>query len=106
MDWLEEELKRALERKMPSADFASRVKAAAAAPRRRRFAAPPWMAAAAVVLLMAGGSLEYREYRGRLAKERVLLALRITAGKLNYIQQRTQRSPQRTPPSAPAGERQ
>jgi hypothetical protein len=95
MDWLEEELRHALERKMPSADFAARVTAAAG--ERRSSAWRPWLAAAAAVLLMAGGFLEYREYRGRVAKQRVLLALRITADKLNYIQARTQRTPHRTP---------
>jgi hypothetical protein len=97
MDWLEEELKQALERKMPAADFASRV--TAAAERRWGRAGRRWMvaAAAAALLLMAGGAAEYREYRGRVAKERVLLALRITAGKLNYIQNRAQRAPQRAP---------
>lgn len=92
MDWLEQELKKALDRKMPPADFAARVKAAAAVPKRRWYM-PRWMAAAAAVLLMAGGSVEYREYRGRVAKERVLLALRITAGKLTYIQERAHRAP-------------
>lgn len=101
MDWLEEELKRALERKMPPADFRSRVAAAAERPRWPR--GRPWMAAAAAVVLMAGGSLEYREYRGRVAKQRVLLALRITADRLNYIQQRAQRAPQRAS-QAPSGE--
>jgi hypothetical protein len=99
MDWLEEELKRALERKTPAADFASRVTAAAAVERRSGRAGRRWMvaAAAAALLLMAGGAAEYREYRGRVAKERVLLALRITAGKLNYIQNRAQRAPQHAP---------
>ena len=103
MDWLEEELKQALERKMPSADFAARVTARPRLERRSGPAGRHWMAprrwmtaaAAAHLLLMAGGATEYREYRGRVAKERVLLALRITAGKLNYIQNRAQRAPQR-----------
>ncbi|HTX34040.1 MAG TPA: hypothetical protein VME43_03430 [Bryobacteraceae bacterium] len=96
MDWLERELQQALERKMPPDGFAARVSAAAG--KRRSFAPRWWMgAAAAVVLLLAGGSLEYREYRGRVAKERVLLALRITAGQLHYIQQRVQRESQGAP---------
>ena len=95
MDWLEEELKQALARKMPSADFAAR--ATAAAEKRRPHAWRPWLAAAAAVLLVAGGSLEYRAWRGRVAKERVLLALRITSGKLNYIQARAQRTARRLP---------
>jgi len=99
MDWLEQELKQALERKMPPAGFAARVKAAVARPRPRWFVPRPWMtaAAAAAILLAAAGSLEYRAYRGRVAKDRVLLALRITAGRLHYIQQRAQRESQRPP---------
>jgi hypothetical protein len=89
MDWLEQQLQQALERKMPSPDFAARV--TAASQRRRWSATRPWMAVAAMLLVVAGGSVEYREYRGRQAKERVMLALRITADKLNYIQTRTQR---------------
>jgi hypothetical protein len=36
---------------------------------------------------MAGGAAAYREYEGRVAKEKVLLAMRITSGKLNRIQE-------------------
>ena len=99
MDWLEEELKKALQREMPSPGFASRVAAMAGERRRSARRAPwrSWMAAAAALLLASGGSLEYREYRGRMAKQRVLLALRITADRLNYIQVHAQKAPQRTP---------
>ena len=90
MDWLEQELKQALKRKEPSPDFAARVAAAAGhgvvAPRRRVFVLPRWMPAAAAVLLIAGGGAAYRRHRGMVAKERVMLAMRITAGKLNHIQ--------------------
>jgi hypothetical protein len=101
MDWLEEELKQVLQRKMPSPDFASRVTAAAGA--RRATGSPVswrrYLAAAAALLLVAAGAAEYREYRGRVAKERVLLALRITADRLNYIQThaRTPHRPEKTP---------
>ena len=86
MDWLEQELKVALARKDPSPDFAARV--AARARRGRVLAIRRWMAAAAAVVVLTGGGLEYREYRGREAKEQVMLAMRITAGKLNLIQNR------------------
>ncbi|HEY2017489.1 MAG TPA: hypothetical protein VGH38_28485 [Bryobacteraceae bacterium] len=96
MDWLEQELKQALERKDPPPGFAERVTAAAArgtdpAPRPvamapRRPAVPRWLPVAAAVLVIAGGSAAYREHQGRVAKERVMLAMRITAGKLNRIQ--------------------
>ena len=88
MDWLEQELKQALDRKQPSADFAERVAARAARDRsvHRGWFARPWLAAAATVTLVVGGAVEYREYRGRQAKEQVMLALRLTSGKLNRIQ--------------------
>jgi len=91
MDWLEQELKQALERKDPSPDFAARVTAAAAGrvvpvpvPRPVRML-PRWLPVAAAVLLIAGGAA-YREHRGRVAKDQVMLAMRITSGKLNHIQ--------------------
>lgn len=89
MDWLEQELKQALERKQPPPDFAARVAAAAAGgavqARRPVRNLPRWLPAAAAVLLIAGGAA-YREHQGRVAKDRVMLAMRITAGKLNHIQ--------------------
>jgi hypothetical protein len=84
MDWMEQELKQALGRKEPSPEFAARVTAAAR--RRRNFVMPRWIPAAAAIVIMAGGSVAYREYRGLMAKERVMEAVRITAGKLNRIQ--------------------
>jgi len=97
MDWLEQELKQALERKMPASDFAARVTAAAergALQARWRLPRRPplrWMAAAAL-LLVASGAMGYREYRGRVAKARVMLALRITGGRLNYVQKQALRA--------------
>ena len=92
MDWLEQELRQALERKDPSPDFATRVTAAAArgvVPMSRPARMlPRWLPAAAAVLLVAGGGAAYREHQGRVAKERVMQAMRITAGKLNHIQAR------------------
>lgn len=97
MDWLEQELKQALERKEPAAGFAARVAAAAARQERgprlddvRPYALPRWLPAAAAVLVIvsgaAGGGAAYRRHQGMVAKERVMLAVRITAGKLNRIQ--------------------
>jgi hypothetical protein len=86
MDWLEQELKSALERKPPSHGFAERVSAAAARPRARVMAWPRWVPAAAAVALLLSGGYGYREYQGRLAKERVLLAMKIVSGKLNHMQ--------------------
>jgi hypothetical protein len=45
------------------------------------------MAAAAAVILIAGGAAGYRQYRGMVAKEKVMLAMRIASGKLNRIQE-------------------
>jgi len=97
MDWLERELRQALERKDPPPGFAGRVARAArldnAAPKGRVVRMPlrwlplRWLPAAAAVLLIAGGAA-YREHRGQLAKQRVMLAVRITAGQLNHIQAR------------------
>jgi len=90
MDWLEQELKQALERKDAPPDFAARVARAigadSAAGRQRVVRMRPrWLPVAAAVLLVAGGAA-YREHRGRVAKERVMLAMRITAGQLSRIQ--------------------
>jgi len=43
-------------------------------------------AAAAAVVILAGAGEGYRWYRGQVAKDQVMLAMRITAGKLNHIQ--------------------
>lgn len=84
MDWLEEELKRALERKSPSPEFAGRV--AAAAYRAPGFRARRWLAAAASVLVLAGIAAGYRQYQGIRAKNQVMLAVRIAAHQLNRVQ--------------------
>lgn len=84
MDWLEQELKRALERKEPTADFSARVSAAAR--RRPRFAVRRWIAMAASVVMLAGGGAGYRWYEGVHAKNEVLTAMRLAAGKLNQVQ--------------------
>ncbi len=84
MDWLEQELKQALGRKEPSPGFAERVRAAAQ--KRRSIAMPRWVPAAAAIVVMVGGGTAYREYEGRMAKQQVMQAMRITAGKLNRIQ--------------------
>lgn len=95
MDWLEQELQQALERKDPSPDFTARVTAAAARggvtkvvpmPGAVRTALPRWLPVAAAIVLAAGSGIAYREHQGRVAKDQVMLAMRITAGKLNHIQ--------------------
>jgi hypothetical protein len=89
MDWFEEELKQALERKQPSVDFEARVLAAAGRRSVLRFPVPGmprWLAAAAAVLVITGASVGYRHHQGQAAKEQVMLAMRITGSKLNRIQ--------------------
>jgi hypothetical protein len=85
MDRLEQELKEALARKEPRPDFAERVSRAVP---RRASRMPRWMATAAALVIMTGGSFAYREHQGRLAKEQVMTAMRITAVRLNHIQAR------------------
>jgi hypothetical protein len=80
MDWLEEELKQALARKEPAADFDARVR------RRTVRTAPRWLAAAAAVIVLAGGAGMYRRHQGEQAKEQLMQAMRITGEKLNQVQ--------------------
>jgi hypothetical protein len=82
MDDLEIQLKRALAREDPPEGFEGRVLART----RLRRSAPRWLAAAAAVLLIAGGGYSYRWREGQMAKQKVLLALRITSAKLSRIQ--------------------
>ena len=84
MDWLEQELKRALERQEPSPEFAARVSAAAR--RVPSWASRRWLAVAASVVVLAGAGTGYRRYEGLKAKQQVMLAVRIAAGKLNQVQ--------------------
>jgi hypothetical protein len=83
MDWLEQELKGALARKEPPADFATRVARKAERPVYRF---PRWLAAAAAVVVLAGAGLGYRQYRGEMAKEQVMQAFEIASVKVNRIQ--------------------
>jgi hypothetical protein len=86
MDWLEQELRQALARKQPGPGFAGRVSRIAV----RRATRVPRLAATAAALLItvASSSFAYREHQGRVAKEHVMTAMRITAMKLNHIQAR------------------
>jgi type VI protein secretion system component VasF len=84
MDWLDDELKRAFERQEPPPDFAART--IARARRGRGVALPRWAMAAAAMLAIAVAGYGYRWQQGEAAKQQVLLALRITAAKVNHIQ--------------------
>jgi hypothetical protein len=89
MSRLDDELKIALRREEPPPGFAERVLARADFPRRRR----AWWAAAiaAAILLAAGVEFEHqRRLRadGEQARARVMLALRITGSKLQFIKEK------------------
>lgn len=84
MDWLDEELKRALERKQPAPEFAGRVSAAAR--HKLRSGARRWIAIAASLAALVAGAAAYRQYQGLRAKREVMLAVRIAADKLNHVQ--------------------
>ena len=91
MDWLEQELKQALERKEPRADFDARVNDKLR--RRPVLAMPRWLAAAAVLAVMTSAGAGYRWHQGQVAKDQVMLAMRIAGGKLNRVQARVQAQP-------------
>jgi len=70
MDWLEEELKQALARKEPGAGFDARVRA------RLHRRPPQWLAIAAAIVVTIGAGEAWQQYRGRVAKEQVMTAMR------------------------------
>jgi hypothetical protein len=84
MDWLEEELRVALARKEPAADFDARVR------RKAAHRPPRWLAAAAALILIAGGGAMYRRHQSEQAKDQLMLAMRIAGEKLNQVQERVQ----------------
>jgi hypothetical protein len=86
MDWLEEELKQALARKEPSPDFDGRVTTAARRKSKVVTMTRRWIAAAAAVVIVAGAGEGYRRHQGQVAKEQVMLAMKIAGGKLNRVQ--------------------
>jgi hypothetical protein len=93
MQSFDELLKRALERKQPSAGFTDRVLANVrkAEPRkwRRRFRLPFWFTPAMATLLVLAASLGYQRYRerreGERAREQLVVALRLTGAKLHQV---------------------
>lgn len=107
MKELDDELRDALRREPPPAGFAERVIQLADEQAGRETARPPargwdprrpfvrWAAAAAIVAAVGGG-IQYRNLEkaraeraaGEAAKEQVIQALRITASKLQLVQER------------------
>jgi hypothetical protein len=87
MDWLEQELGRALKREDPPSGFAERVLRKT---RRPKPAAHALLRAAAVLMVISGSAWLYREHQGRAAKEQVMQAMRIAALSMNQIQTHVQ----------------
>lgn len=98
----EDQLRRALERKDPSQDFAAGVLARVSAKRRpraiaNRFQWPAWTAAAvaaSVLLASTGLDLERRQRiareQGEEARAQLLQAMEITSEQLNKIHKKVQ----------------
>lgn|SRR5689334_17477743 len=87
------QLRNALERTQPSADFAGRViRAAGKQPARHNAAWKRWVAIpiAASILVLAVGIEQQRRQRlqGQVAKAQLIQALEITSGKLGRIQKK------------------
>ncbi|HEY1220452.1 MAG: hypothetical protein ABSE42_07935 [Bryobacteraceae bacterium] len=83
MDWLEDELRRALAREDAPDGLAERVMA------RRALApsgAPRWLAAAAMVVVAVGAGGAWRQHQGNQAKQEVMLALRLASAPVQHIQ--------------------
>ena len=91
MNDFEGELRSVLRRVQPSPGFADRVVARTvvqSAPRRSGWLAAAIAACLLVTLLVPLGSFEYRQYRGRKAKQELLMALELAGGKLNMAQKK------------------
>jgi hypothetical protein len=83
MDWLEDELRRALARQDAPVGFAERVLARG---RREPHGARRWLAAAAMVVVAAGAAGAWRQHQGYEAKREMMLALRLAAAPMHRIQ--------------------
>ncbi|MBI2681023.1 MAG: hypothetical protein HYX25_08470 [Candidatus Solibacter usitatus] len=106
MSHLEDELKSALGRKETAEDFTQRVLQRIAGPAPRSWfdelatlLRPPrlqWVAASLVILVVPFAALEYRRERqvraqGEVAKQQLMLAMRIAGAELYHAQQQVQR---------------
>lgn len=100
----EEELKRALQRQEPSADFTQRVLArcAEANPQSRPNFWQTWRLtfATAALCLFAFGGVAYQQHertvKGMAAKRQLLLAMHIAGDKLQQVQERLKENEQDT----------
>ncbi|MGB9458108.1 MAG: hypothetical protein WCB12_18805 [Bryobacteraceae bacterium] len=83
MDWLENELRRALARQEPPEGFAERVLARSV---RGASDARRWLALAAMVVVAAGAGGAWRQHQGNEAKQEVILALKLASAPVHRIQ--------------------
>ena len=88
MDWLEEELNRALARKEPDPGFETRVRRrlTRTMPRMMSRPVPRWVGIAAALVVGIAGGESYRWHRGQVAKDQVMTAMRIAGDRLNRVQ--------------------
>ena len=92
---LDRELRQAMQRVDPPADFAARLIERAETPARRAALWRQWQwAAACLVMCVALGWPVHREWKqhqeGESAKERLLQALQVTAASLQTVRQKVQ----------------
>lgn len=89
-DDFEDQLRETLRRRDPSPGFAERVIARANPPKRAR---PAWAIAAIAAMLAVGvfANHEYQQRRAEDAHRRAMLALSITAKKLNLFRDKVLR---------------
>ena len=88
MDWLEQELREALNRKDPAPDFAERVRWSLHVQKHRpAHGLQWWLATAAAFVIFAGaGGMGYRQHRGEVARRQVMEAFRIAGMSVHHIQ--------------------
>jgi hypothetical protein len=84
MDWLEQELKQALARQEPDPGFEARVRSRQV--RVMPFARQRWVAVAAMLVVGIAVGEGYRQYRGQVAKQQVMTAMRMAGSQLNRVQ--------------------
>ena len=82
MDWLEDELRRALAREDPPVGFAKRVIARSA---RGPSGARRWLAAAAMVVVAVGAAGAWRQHQGYQTKQELMLALRLASAPMHRV---------------------
>jgi hypothetical protein len=101
MKRLEDELRNAMRREEPPEGFFERTLARTSAPRQNAWAGivarhgMRWALAGALCLVLAVGGMEFRRAeaeraRGEAARAQLILALRITADKLQFAQAKAQ----------------